>query len=93
MKLSKLFYLICILCFYISAFSQKGKVNFQLTKLSEKTYMLEGQGGNIGLSVGEDGILMIDSLFAQLTPQIIEIIKGISEKPIRYLVYQRLRLF
>lgn len=48
--------------------------------------MLEGRGGNIGLSVGEDGIFMIDDQFANITPKILEAIKTISDKPIRFLI-------
>lgn len=48
--------------------------------------MLEGRGGNIGISVGEDGIIMIDSQFAPLTPKILEAIKKLSDKGIKFLV-------
>ena len=48
--------------------------------------MLEGQGGNIGISVGDDGIVMIDSQFAPLTPKILAAIKSISDKPIKFLI-------
>lgn len=48
--------------------------------------MLKGQGGNIGLFVSEDGVFMIDDQFAPLTPKIIEAIKLITNKPIKYLV-------
>jgi glyoxylase-like metal-dependent hydrolase (beta-lactamase superfamily II) len=47
--------------------------------------MLVGSGGNIGFSVGDDGVLVIDDQFAQTTPQIIEAIKAVSDKPIRFL--------
>lgn len=48
--------------------------------------MLKGQGGNIGLFVSEDGVFMIDDQFAPLTPKILEAIKLITNKPIKYLV-------
>jgi glyoxylase-like metal-dependent hydrolase (beta-lactamase superfamily II) len=47
--------------------------------------MLEGQGGNIGVSIGEDGILMIDSQFGRLTPKIIDAVKKLSNKEITFL--------
>ncbi len=55
-------------------------------QLSNSVYMLTGQGGNIGLSVGEDGVFMIDDQFAPLTPKILEAIKKLSDKPIQFLV-------
>ena len=48
--------------------------------------MLTGQGGNIGFSVGDDGVFMIDDQFARLTPKILEAIKKISDRPIQFLV-------
>src|SRR5215510_9711259 len=48
--------------------------------------MLEGQGGNIGISVGDDGVLMIDDQFAPLEPKIRETIGKLSKKPIKFLL-------
>ena len=49
-------------------------------------YYLAGQGGNIGLSVGEDGIVMIDDQFAPLTDKIVAAVRGISDAEIRFLI-------
>lgn len=62
------------------------KVEIKTTKAGGNVYMLEGQGGNIGISAGEDGVLMIDDQFAPLETKLREAIKKISEKPIRFLV-------
>ena len=43
------------------------KVEIKTTDLGNKTYMLEGQGGNITVAVGNDGIIMVDSEFARYT--------------------------
>jgi glyoxylase-like metal-dependent hydrolase (beta-lactamase superfamily II) len=48
--------------------------------------MLQGNGGNIGLSFGGDGIFMIDDQFADDIEQIQEDIKKKSDKPVRFLV-------
>src|SRR6266850_881405 len=42
------------------------KVQIKVTKVSANIYMLEGQGGNIAASVGEDGIVIVDDQFAPL---------------------------
>ena len=47
--------------------------------------MLLGPGGNI-VSVGEDGVFVIDDKFARFADQIISQIKGITDQPIRYVV-------
>src|SRR5256712_3622134 len=49
-------------------------------------YMLEGEGGNIGVSAGEDGVFLIDDQFAPLTPKIMAAVTAISDKPIRFLM-------
>ncbi len=49
-------------------------------------YMLMGQGGNIGLSVGEDGAFMIDDQFAPLTPKIKAAIAKLTDKPLRFVI-------
>ena len=68
-----------------TACAQSKDVTITTHKLTESIYMLEGQGGNIGVSVGNDGVFMIDSQFARLTPKIIEAIKKLSDKPIKFL--------
>jgi cyclase len=61
-------------------------VQIKTTKVAEGVYMLEGEGGNIGVSAGEDGIVLIDDQYAPLTPKILAALKAISDKPIRFLI-------
>jgi glyoxylase-like metal-dependent hydrolase (beta-lactamase superfamily II) len=49
-------------------------------------YMLIGAGGNIGVSVGEDGVFLIDDQFAPLTEKIKAAIAKLSDQPIRFLI-------
>ena len=46
------------------------KVEIKVTKVSGNIYMLEGSGGNIAASVGEDGIVIVDDQFAPLAEKI-----------------------
>jgi cyclase len=62
------------------------KVQIKATDLGQNTYMLEGQGGNITVAVGSDGIIMVDGQFAPLSDKIKAAIKEISPQPIKYLV-------
>jgi cyclase len=62
------------------------KVQIKTTDLGNNTYMLEGQGGNITVAVGTDGIIMVDSQFAPLSDKIKAAIKAISPLPVRYLI-------
>ncbi|TMM28724.1 MBL fold metallo-hydrolase [Polaribacter aestuariivivens] len=75
-----------LLFVFFSAFSQKNDVKITTEKLTESIYILKGQGGNIGLFVGEESVFMIDDQFAPLTPKILSAIKKITTKPVKYLV-------
>ena len=62
------------------------KIQIKTTDLGNNTYMLEGQGGNITVAVGSDGIIMVDGQFAPLSDKIKAAIKAISPFPVRYLI-------
>src|ERR1700681_4963668 len=62
------------------------KVEIKTTDLGNKTYMLAGQGGNITVAVGTDGIIMVDSQFAPLHDKIKAAIEKLSPLPIKYLI-------
>jgi glyoxylase-like metal-dependent hydrolase (beta-lactamase superfamily II) len=62
------------------------KVEIKTTKLTDSVYMLEGSGGNIGVSAGDDGVIVIDDQFAPLTPKIQEAISKLSTKPIKFVI-------
>ena len=61
-------------------------VKIKTTQLTEQTYMLQGAGGNIGISVGTDGVFIIDDQFAPLSEKILAAIKTLSDKPLKFLV-------
>ena len=78
---------ICFSIFFTSAQTDEGsKVNTVLRQVQDNIYMIQGKGGNIGLSIGDDGVLMIDSQFADLSEDILKDIKRINKKPIQFLV-------
>ncbi len=57
-------------------------------KVSDNIYMLvaEGVHGNIGISVGDDGVFMVDSKLAPLSDEIKASIAKISDKPVKALI-------
>jgi glyoxylase-like metal-dependent hydrolase (beta-lactamase superfamily II) len=71
---------------FINAQNRFDNVSIKTTKLTERVYMLEGAGGNIGISVGNDGVFVIDDQFAPLTPKILAAIKTISNGPLKIVV-------
>lgn len=64
----------------------ENNVTIKTTKLTDSIYMLEGSGGNILVSVGEDGVFMVDDQFAPLTVKIKDAISKITDKPIKFVI-------
>jgi cyclase len=64
------------------------KVQIKATKVSANIYMLEGAGGNIAASIGEDGIVIVDDQYAPLAEKIQAALKnlGITDKPVRFVI-------
>ena len=67
------------------------KVQIKVTKVSGNIYMLEGEGGNIAASVGEDGIVIVDNQFAPLAEKIQAALKDlkVTDKPVRFVINTR----
>lgn len=77
------------LLFAISIQAQQGdfsQVQIKATKVAGNVYMLEGAGGNIGVSVGDDGILIVDDQFAPLADKIKAALKGLADKKLRFIL-------
>lgn len=71
------------------AFAQNedfSKVKIEVVKVSGSVYMLKGAGGNIGASVGDDGIVIVDDQYAPLADKIQDALKGIADKPVRFVI-------
>ena len=62
------------------------KVEITTTKLTESTYMMAGAGGNLGLSIGEDAVFLIDDEYGPLTAKINAAIAKLTSKPVRFVV-------
>ncbi|MFI5104395.1 MAG: MBL fold metallo-hydrolase, partial [Terriglobales bacterium] len=59
------------------------KVEMKVQKVAGTVYMLQGAGGNIGASVGDDGIVVVDDEFLPLAEKIEAALKGIADKPVK----------
>ena len=79
--------LISLAVFSSAAFAQNfDKVEIKTQKLNDSTYMLVGAGGNMGLSIGEDAVFLIDDQYAPLTPKIEAAIKALTAKPVTFVI-------
>ena len=61
-------------------------VQMKTTKVAGNVYMIEGAGGNIGVSAGEDGLLIIDDQFAPLADKIRAALKAINPGSLRFVL-------
>ena len=77
--------------FAASAYAQGqpdfSKVQIKTTPLGHNVYMLEGQGGNMTVAVGNDGVIQVDGEFAPLHDKIAAAVAKVSGgKPVKYLI-------
>ena len=61
-------------------------VKIDIMDVTEGIYMLVGAGGNVGVSVGDDGTFLVDDQFAPLTDKILAAIATLTEAPVRFVV-------
>ena len=62
------------------------KVEIRTEKLADTVYMLVGAGGNMGLSVGEDAVFLVDDQFAPLTPKVEAAIAKLTPKAVKFVL-------
>src|SRR5262249_50177072 len=62
------------------------KVEIKTTDLGNRTYMLEGFGGDSTIAVGDDGVIMVDGQFAPLHDKLKAAIAAVTPQPVRFLV-------
>jgi glyoxylase-like metal-dependent hydrolase (beta-lactamase superfamily II) len=77
---------LCAGSFLLGQEQDFSKVQIKVSKVAGNVYMLEGAGGNIGASVGDDGIVVVDDQYAPLADRIQAALKGITDKPVRFII-------
>jgi len=73
-------------CLALAQDEDLSKVQIKVSKVSGNVYMLQGAGGNIGASIGEDGIVIVDDQYAPLADKIKAALNGITDKPVRFVI-------
>jgi cyclase len=69
-----------------SALCQEKEVQITVEKLAPGVAVLFGQGGNIGVSYGADGTVLVDDQFAPLTPKIQAAVSALGATPVKFLI-------
>lgn len=62
------------------------KVEIKATKVAGNVWVLTGAGGNIGATVGDDGVAIVDDQFAPLSPKIHAALQKLSPRPVRFVI-------
>ena len=66
--------------------SDPATVTIQTTQVRPGLWMLVGEGGNIGVSAGADGVFVIDDQYAPLSPKNLAAIRALSDRPLRFVL-------
>jgi glyoxylase-like metal-dependent hydrolase (beta-lactamase superfamily II) len=74
--------LVTLVC--VPAFAQDRDVT--TTHVAGNVYMIEGMGGNIGLTAGEDGVVLVDDQMAPVLEKIEAAIAGLDKGPLRFII-------
>lgn len=85
-KLTLLLFTTFFVTYTTTAQRDFSKVEIKTEKITDNIYVLFGQGGNVGVFVGKEKVLMIDDQFAPLSEKLVAAIKVLSDQPIEQLV-------
>lgn len=85
-RLTVLGFMAAAVCSSALAQTDFSDVEITTTEVAPGISMLQGRGGNIGVSVGEDGTFLIDDQYAPLTEKIVAAVKALDEDPIRFVL-------
>ena len=61
-------------------------VEVHVLHVQGNVYMLVGAGGNITVQIGDDGVLLVDTSYEQMSQKVVAAIRTLSNKPIRYII-------
>jgi len=70
----------------VAAVAQDAEVEIRTVEVAPGVAMLVGQGGNIGVSTGADGVFLIDDQYAPQTPAILAAVRKLSDAPLRFVL-------
>lgn len=82
---------LCLLCASVAAGADEpSKVRLAVTQVGGGISMIEGvdgfAGGNVGVSVGPDGVFIVDDELAEMSPKLVDALKKLSKQPVRFVI-------
>ena len=83
-----IFFCSCLLSAQISAQAGLAGVELQIHHVQGQVYMIQrpGGGGNIGALIGDDGVFLVDSLFAPMSEELVRTIREVTDGDIRFVI-------
>jgi cyclase len=79
-------FILISMCATAHAQTDWSKIEIKVTKVNGNVYLLEGAGGNIGVSVGPDGILIVDDQYAPLADKIKVALKTLGDGKLKFIL-------
>ena len=61
-------------------------IGLEILEVRPSFFVIAGAGANVGVQVGDDGVVVVDAGSAASAPAVLAAIKRISPKPIRYVI-------
>lgn len=55
-------------------------------KVSDRVHVLFGKGGNVGVLVTDEGVVVVDDQYADMAPAIVDQVRRLTDRPIRWLI-------
>src|SRR5436305_8823796 len=86
LKFNLIFVFVAAACLAVAAQQDFTKVDVHIQKAQGNVYMLVGAGGNVTVQVGSDGVLMVDTQYAQMSDKLLASIRTLSKAPLRYII-------
>jgi len=77
---------LCLFATPATAQRDWSQVEVKSQQVAPGIHMLQGAGGNIGVSVGEDGVFLVDDQFAPLTEKIQAAVAALDPRPVRFVL-------
>ena len=66
--------------------AQAQETDLEVVKVRKNFYMIAGAGGNIGVQIGSDGIVLVNAGSAQASDRVLVELKKLTDLPVRYII-------
>lgn len=66
--------------------SQQPPGGLAVERIAEDLHVLVGSGGNVAVLTTDEGVVLVDDKFERNVPEILEKVRGLTDKPVRYVL-------